>query len=122
MLEWSDYVDNAERNAKLEITERWTVNGVNALLAWHAVEWAGYGRGWMSALIFFGVWFGLTGVWSLIASEAASRSWSSEAYLRKIEDTRREEDEHIRWVCRRMLHDTGLLKRWRKPLGELHTT
>jgi hypothetical protein len=76
----------------------------------------------MSALIFFGVWFGLTGVWSLIASEAASRSWSSEAYLRKIEDTRREEDEHIRWVCRRMLHDTGLLKRWRKPFGELHTT
>ena len=89
MLEWTDYIENAERNTRLEVSERWTVNGVNVLIAWQTVAWAGYGDGWASFIIFFGVWFGLTFVLADIASREVSKSWSSEAYMRKIEAPRR---------------------------------
>jgi hypothetical protein len=60
MLEWSEYIENAERLASLNASERWTVNGVNALLAGQTVAWAGYGPGWASAIIFVGTWLALT--------------------------------------------------------------
>jgi hypothetical protein len=109
MLGWSEYIENAERLASLNASERWTVNGVNALLAGQTVAWAGYGPSWVSAIIFVGTWLGLTFLLAFAAGQAVSRSWSADTYKRKAEAQSREEEEGIRVVCAKMLYDTGLL-------------
>jgi hypothetical protein len=109
MLEWSDYIDDAERNAKIQITEQWTVNGINAVIAIQVADAAGYGHSWVSALIFIGVWFGLVALWAWLSSQAASKSWSAEAYDRKVKAKGKEEEKRIRLVCAQMLSEAGVL-------------
>jgi len=109
-MDQSEYIENAERTARLVISEHWTVTGVNFLVAGQVVAGIGYGRGWMSAIILFGVWFGLTCLWGLASSKAAYKSWSEGAYKRKIDAQHTEEEDRMRQVCAKMLYENGLLK------------
>jgi hypothetical protein len=108
MLEWSEYIDNAERNAPLDTAEQWTVIIVNLSIAAQIADGAGYGRGYVSVFIFFGVWLSLLALYAMAVGYAQTRSWRAETYKRIADAQSRNEEERIRLVCAKMLREAGL--------------
>ena len=87
----------------------WAAVGVNKLWALKITEWAGYERGWMSTLICFGVWFGPTALCAVASAQARGMVGKDrQSYIRQAEADRPEDEERIRQVCAKVLHEAGL--------------